>query len=130
MKKILSLILVVCLVLVISVAVLTGCGLFKTVTVEEAKTNLENAGYEVTVISGERYVDSAENPYPFLLAHELNYYLYAVKGDEKIYLYFFSSIDYASDNYTFMNGESGMTSGQSNELVYFATKQAKSDAGL
>ena len=129
MKKILSLALVACIVLTLSLVCFSGCFLFKSVSLDEVKSNLENAGYEVTVMSGDDYVESEENPYPFLLSSELKTYLYAVNGTDEIHLYFFWTTDDASDNYDFMNN-SKLTSGQINDVIYFATKQAKKDAGI
>lgn len=130
MKKILSVALILCFALTLSAFCLTGCSLFKSVSIDEAKANLENAGYEVTVMSGHDYVESDQNPYPFLMEFELEGYLYAVKGEDVIHLYFFTSVDNASDNYDFMNEYSDLTRGQSNAVIYMATKQAKADAGV
>ena len=129
MKRIISSLIAVALLAAIAVATLTACGLFKSITFDEAKENLENAGYEVTVMSGEEFVDWEENPYPFIMAHELENYLHAVKDDDEIYLYFFASVDQASDNYEFMTDKK-LSGGQNNKVVYFATKQAKKDAGV
>lgn len=127
MKKIGLLFLVFTLLVASTVVLFTGCGLFKEITVEEAKANLEAAGYEVTVMPGIEYVDSDDNPYPFILSSELDYYLYAVKGDDLIHIFFFNSIDIASQNYSFMN-DAKLLSGQHNKVVYLATKQARTDA--
>lgn len=108
---------------------LVGCGLFKSVTKDEAKENLEKAGYEVRVVDGSEFADSEENPYPSILSSELDYYLEAKKGDDEIHLYFFVDTDIASNNYSFMN-DPKLKSGQSNNVVYFGTKQAIKDAGL
>ena len=129
MKKILAFALVACIVLTLSLVCLSGCFLFKSISIDEVKTNLENAGYEVTVMSGDDYVESEENPYPFLISSELKQYLYATNGEDEIHLYFFYTTDDASDNYDFMNN-SKLTSGQINDVIYFATKQAKKDAGI
>ena len=130
MKKVLSFALILCFVLTLSALCLTGCALFKSLSIDEAKANLENAGYEVTLMSGHDYIESDQNPYPFLMEHELDGYLYAVKGEDVVYLYFFTSVDNASDNYDFMNEHSDLKRGQSNAVIYMATAQAKSDAGL
>ncbi|MBO4472655.1 MAG: hypothetical protein J5765_02475 [Clostridia bacterium] len=130
MKRIAIITLIVCFAAALSVGCFSGCSLFKSISLDEAKTNLESAGYEVTVMSGKEYVESDNNPYPFIMEFELDHYLYAVKGEDVIHLYFFSTIDDASDNYDFMTGEKGQTSGQKNELVYFGTKQAISDAKI
>ena len=111
------------------IVALVGCGLFKSVTLDEAKANLENAGYEVRVVAGDEFADSDENPFPSIVAFELDNYLEAKKGDDVVYLYFFASVDYASNNYSFMHYD-GLRSGQSNSLIYFGTKQAIKDAGL
>ena len=108
---------------------MVGCGLFKSVTLEGTKSNLEAAGYEVTVMEGSDFVDSDKNPHISITAAELDKYLCATKGDDVIHMYFFYSTNQASSNYSFMN-EDKLLGRQSNELVYFATKQARSDAGL
>ena len=123
-KRLLSF--VFALVLVVELA---SCGLFKSVTKEEAKSNLETAGYTVTVVEGSVYAESEDNEF-MLTAGELDTYMYAVKGEDKIKLFFFYTIDQASLNSEFMNNFDGLLSGQSNELVYFGTRQAIKDAGL
>ena len=129
MKKIIAFGVVLCFVLTLSLLCFSGCFLFKSISIDEVKANLENAGYEVTVMSGEDYIESEENPYPTLISSELKEYLYAVKGEDEIHLYFFYTTDDASENYDFMNN-SKLKSGQINDVVYFATKQAKKDAGI
>ncbi|MBQ9369716.1 MAG: hypothetical protein IJU10_01425 [Clostridia bacterium] len=128
MRKAISFLLILVFLLSVMAIGLTGCGLFKSVTLDEAKTNLTNAGYEVTVMSGDRYVEK-EDAISSIMAHELDNYLYAVKGEEEIHIFFFASVDYASDNIDFMRiGD--LYSGQNNEVVYLATKQARTDAGF
>lgn len=119
-----SLMLVIALLLFVG---LFGCRL-TSISVEEAKSNLEAAGYEVRLVEGSEWADSEENPYPTIMSTELDKYLEAKKDDEVIYMYFFYFTDDASNNYTFMNSK--YTSGQNNNLVYFGTKQAIKDAGL
>ena len=128
MKKVISIALITVFILSLAAIGLTGCFLFKTISLDEAKTNLTNAGYEVTVMSGDRYVEK-EDAISTIMAHELDNYLYAVKGEEEIHIFFFASVDYASDNIDFMRiGD--LYSGQNNEVVYLATKQARTDAGF
>ena len=128
MKKTLAIVLLAVLSLSLVAACANGCSFFKSISLDEAKTNLENAGYEVTVMSGSKYVER-EDAIPSIMSHELDNYLYAVKGEEEIHIFFFCSVDYASDNVDFMRiGD--LYSGQSNEVVYLATKQAKTDAGF
>lgn len=105
-----------------------GCRL-APLPMSEAETNLKNAGYEVTIVDGTTFADSDENPFLFLVGTELENYLEAKKDDDVIYMYYFYSIDSASDNYTFMS-YSNLRSGQNSKLVYFGTKQAITDAGL
>lgn len=121
--KLLSLMLVITLFFTI-----VGCS-FLGLTVDEAKANLEDAGYTVTVMDGADYIDSEENQFTMLVSSELDKYLYAEKGDDKIYMYFFYTTDNASQNYNFMN-MSGMRSGQNNKVVYFGTKQAVKDSKI
>ena len=108
---------------------LTSCGLFKSVTKEEAKANLEAAGYTVNVIEGSVYAESEDNEF-MLTASELETYMYAVKGEDKIKMFFFYTVNEASFNSEFMHNFDGLLSGQANELVYFGTRQAIKDAGL
>ena len=58
-----------------------GCS-FLGLTVDEAKANLEEAGYTVTVMDGADYIDSEENQFTMLVSSELDKYLYAEKGDD------------------------------------------------
>ena len=127
MKKRIATLLLVVLILAVSVTGLMGCGLFNTVTFEEVESNLNAAEYTVTVMSGKDYIESDKNPYPFLNEAELESYLYAVKGDDEIHVYYFRSIDIAENNYSFMSN-SNLLGGQNNQIVYFATKQARKDA--
>lgn len=108
---------------------LASCGLFKSVTKEEAKANLEAAGYTVNVIEGSAYAESEDNEF-MLTASELETYMYAVKGEDKIKMFFFYTVNEASFNSEFMHNFDGLLSGQANELVYFGTRQAIKDAGL
>lgn len=126
MKLIIKSLVIVIFALVLMV--FSGCR-FKPLSIEEAKTNLENAGYTVEIIEGSTFVDSEDNPYPFIMSTELDKYLVATKDNEEIHMYFFYSTDNASNNYSMMN-DSKLKSGQNNKLVYFGTKQAITDAGL
>ena len=110
------------------VMVLSSCR-FSSLPIEEAKSNLENAGYEVRIVPGDEFVDSDENPFPVILASELENYLVAKKGEDIIHMYFFINTTKASDNYAFMQYNK-LYGGQNNQLVYFGTKQANKDAGL
>lgn len=109
-------------------AVLTGCGLFKGISLDEVKANLEAAGYEVTVMTASQYVEW-EYAIPALTEFDLDKYLYAVKGEEVLHLFVFLSTDDASDNSGFINFN-GLKQGQHNETIYAATKQAKADAKI
>ena len=110
------------------VGILSGCNL-KGLTVEEAKTNLEAAGYTVTVREGEEFIESGDCEFDTIFSSELEHYLYAEKGEDKIYMYFFININTASNNYTFMTMD-GLRSGQNNKTVYFGTKQAVKDSKI
>ena len=127
MKKTVSLFLVTVFLLSAAVFALSGCGLLKSITPDEAKQTLESAGYTVTVMSGEEYAESDENTY-MLFATELDSYLYAVKDSDVIYMYFFTDTDTASRNYDFMIAPDKLLGGQNNNVIYFATKQARKDA--
>lgn len=127
MKKT-SLILIVALLLVFSAVSLMGCGLFKEIKFDEVKANLENAGYQVTVLTGEEYVQR-EDAYPSIFASELEQYINAVKGEDHIEIFFFTTVDIASSNANFITGP-GLYEGQSNKVVYIGTKQARSDAKI
>lgn len=126
MKKIPVAIVLVALIVVIASS-FVACNLFKEIKLDEVKTNLKNAHYNVTVQTGAEYCEG-ENPYN-LTASTLKTYLYASKGDDVIYVFFFTSIDAASFEKDFIM-INGMYDGQSNEVVYYATKQARKDAGI
>lgn len=128
MKKTTALLLVVA-ILAISVISFAGCDLFKSIELDETKANLEAAGYTVTVMSGDDYVQR-EDAVITIMSSELSQYLYAVKGDEKIEIFFFYSIEDASRNYDFINDNSMRSKGQSNNVVYQATSQAAKDAKI
>lgn len=127
MKKIISISLAV-VVLALSVLFVAGCSLFKGINLDEVKTNLKNAGYTVTVLTGNEYVET-EDAVSAIASYELENYLYAVKGEDKIHIFFFDSIDTASFNSDFINF-SGLLGGQSNEVIYRGTRQAIKDAGI
>ncbi len=110
------------------VGILSGCNL-KGLTVDEAKANLEAAGYTVTVRDGEEFVDSGDCQFDTIFSVELEKYLYAEKGEEKIHMYFFVTVDTASRNYDFMYMD-GLRTGQNNKTVYFGTKQAIKDSKI
>ena len=110
------------------VGVLSGCNL-KGLNADEAKANLEAAGYTVTVREGEEFVNSGDCQFDTIFSTELEKYLYAVKGEDKIYMYFFYFIETASSNYDFMHMD-GLKSGQNNKTVYFGTKQAIKDSKI
>lgn len=110
------------------VGILSGCNL-KGLTADEAKANLEAAGYTVTVREGEEFVNSGDCQFDTIFSTELEKYLYAVKGEDKIYMYFFYFIETASSNYDFMHMD-GLKSGQNNKTVYFGTKQAIKDSKI
>ena len=78
MKKTLSLLFAVSFLTIIIVSV-TGCNLFKPIELDEVKTTLKNAGYTVTVMTGDEYVET-EVAVGSFGAYELEKYLYAVKG--------------------------------------------------
>ena len=128
MKKPSALLLIITILLMVSAVSFMGCGLFKEIKLSEVKTNLENANYTVTVMTGEQYVQT-EDADPFVSAAELETYLYAVKGNELIHVFFFYTIDQASWANDAMIYPT-LYSGQSNKVVYFATKQARKDAKL
>ena len=127
MKKI-TIALLIAILSAFSAFSFVGCGLFKSIKLDEAKANLENAGYAVTVMTGEEYVET-EDAVSAITSSELAEYLYAVKGGDEIRLFFFYTIDDASFNSDFIvfNGQLG---GQSNEVLYRGTRQAIKDAGL
>ena len=89
MKKTLPLLLAVT-ILVLSVFSFASCDLFKSIELDETKANLEAAGYTVTVMSGLEYVQR-DDAFPTIISSELSDYLYAVKGDEQIKIFFFKT---------------------------------------
>lgn len=128
MKKTAILFLAVVLLLSISVVALFGCSLFKGIKLDEVKSNLKNAGYEITVMTGEEY-EKWEDADPFVTTGELETYLYAVKGSDYIHIFFFTNNDTASYNSDILVYPE-LYSGQSNNVIYYATKQARKDAKL
>lgn len=110
------------------------CALFSLVscrftapTVEEAKTTLGEAGYAVTVKTSEELTDETE---PFLSTITgIENCLHAKKEKDEIYLIYFFSIDWAEDEYSFINTDFERK-GQINHLIYVGTKQAVKDAKL
>ena len=127
MKKSIAIVLIVAVLAAIAVSAV-GCNLFKDISIDEVKSNLEAADYQVEVLTGAQYIEQSGNPY-LLNDFDLDAYLCGVKGEEKIELFVFSSTDTASNNYDFMHSDLP-ASGQSNKVVYFATKQAQKDAQL
>ena len=126
MKKVVSLVLVIALFAVIATVSFAGCNLFKSISLDEAKANLEGAGYTVTVMTGKEFVESDRETYT-IMESELENYLYAVKGSDEIHMFFFYTINDAERNYDFIS-DSKLLEGQKNEVVYLATKQARKDA--
>ena len=115
---------IISIILVVCAVSMMGCDFFKSVSADEAKANLQNAGYTIAIeMSGNEFDRNKFN----LTSGELEKYIYAYKGDDKIHIYVFRSIADAENNYSFMI-ESNLLGGQSNEIVYFATKQARKDA--
>ena len=129
MKRIVSIVLVTLFLFALSAFCFGGCGLFKSISLEEAKSNLESAGYEVTVMSGDDFVDLDDNGFPTITSSELKNYLYAVKGEDLIHIFFFYTTDDASDNADFIDAPK-LLRGQTNEVVYLGTKQAQKDAKI
>lgn len=125
MKKTVSLLLLVAVLSAVVVTCFVGCNLFKEIKLDEAKATLENEGYTVTEVPVKEYVDSEANEFNITEA-ELERYMYAVKGNDVVYLFQFVTIDTAEFNYGFMNKD-GMLGGQSNNVVYLATKQGQKD---
>lgn len=128
MKKTTIALLLIVTVLTLSVLSLVGCGLFNKTSFDEAKENLSNAGYTITELTGEEY---EETPDALLSVSSatLERYVHAVKGSDEIHMFLFVSVQIASDEYTFMEMD-GLLGGQNNQVVYFATKQARKDSKL
>ena len=124
MKKILSF-----LVAVLMLVTLASCSFFG-LTVEQAEANLNDAGYEVHVIAG---ADFNEDECPInvgtMLSSEIDYYLWAKKGDDEIYLFFFPDSERASDALMTMSHKT-FKSGSNSGTVYFGTKQAIKDSKI
>ena len=127
MKRTLTLFASFILMLLVALT-LSSCSLFG-LSVEQAEANLNDAGYRIEIKDGSEYVESDENPFPAISGAELEYYLYAEKGDDKIYMYFFISIDAAESNYSFMSMK-GLSSGHNNKVIYFGTKQDIKDSKI
>lgn len=127
MKKTIVLLLIVT-VMTFAVLSFVGCGLFNKTGFDDAKSNLEKAGYTVTVLTGEEYVELPD-ALPSVSSSTLERYAHAVKGDDEIHIFLFTSVDTASNESEFMNMDN-LLQGQNNEIVYFATKQARKDSKL
>ena len=127
MKKIISLSLAV-IVIALSVLFVAGCSLFTGIKLDTVNTNLKDAGYTVTVLTGDEYVET-DDAVLAISAAELNKFLYAVKGEDEIYIFFFTDINTASLNSDFII-INGMLGGQHNEVIYRGTRQAIKDAGI
>ena len=127
MKKIISISLAV-IVISLSVLFVAGCSLFTGIKLDEVKTNLENAGYTVNVMTGDEYVET-DDAVLAISAAELNKFLYAVKGEDEIYIFFFTDMSTASFNSDFIY-INGLLGGQHNEVIYRGTRQAIKDAGI
>ena len=127
MKKICSLLFAVSF-LALSVISFAGCSLFTGIDLEEVKGNLENAGYTVNVMTGDEYVET-DDAVLTITSAELEKYLYAVKGEDEIHIFFFINIDTASFNSDFIY-INGLLGGQHNEVIYRGTRQAIKDAGI
>ncbi len=126
MKRKVFAIALVAVLLVAIVASCVACNMFKKIKLDEVKPKLESAGYTVTVLSGEVYCEG-ENPY-WLNSATLQQYLKGTKGNDIIEIFFFDSTDSASRASEFIH--TSEYTGQSNEVFYIATKQARNDAGL
>jgi hypothetical protein len=129
MKKSIALLIIVAVLSATVIVSLAGCKLFKGINVDDAKSNLEAAKYEITELSGKEFVQQKGEEYPFVIESELERYLCAVKGDEKIEIFVFTTTRVAERNYDSLHINASK-SGQSNEVIYFATKQAYADAKI
>lgn len=124
MKKIMCLV-----VALMALFALTSCSFFG-LSCDQARTNLEEAGYNVTVIDGMDFdYESCPVYSATIIGSEIDKYLVAEKGDDVIYMWFFYFLDDASDEYTFMSHKT-FKSGQNNNVVYFGTKQAIKDSKI
>ena len=90
----------------------------------KVKETLEAKDYKVTVLSGDALDKEFETS--SLSSLELEYYLYAEKGDDKLYLYYFYTNKDAEFEFNFIRHD-GLQSGQSNNVLYFGTSQALED---
>ena len=103
---------------------LTSCR-FNTPTIEEEKGLMTEAGYTITLTTGEDVeTNNKETPLYGLIGIESC--LYAKKDSDEIYMMWFSSIEMASD--LMMNTK--LRTGQINEFAYAGTAQAIKDAKL
>ena len=123
MKKTIIALLVVTVLTAVSLA---GCSLFNNTSFDDAKKNLDAAGYAITELTGEEYVNTPDAQ-PSVSSANLERYVHAVKGDDEIHIFLFTSINAASNEYTFMQTD-GLLGGQVNQVVYYGTKQARKDA--
>ena len=100
----------------------------KSISKDDAKANLEGAGYKVEIMDGDEYSDSDKNEFA-ITSIDLEYYLFATKDSEQIHIFFFISTDAASNNEPFISF-SNLSSGQTNNVLYYGTKQAIKDAKI
>ncbi len=91
----------------------------------KVKETLEAKDYKVTVLSGEALDKEFETS--SLSSLELEYYLFAEKGDDKLYLYYFYTNKDAEFEFNFLDHD-GLQKGQSGNVIYFGTSQALEDS--
>ena len=96
-----------------------------TPTIEEEQTLLGDAGYALTLITGDD-IDTSDKNTPMFGLIGVQEVLHANKESDEIYLMWFSSIAMASDYIL----ATKLKTGQINEMLYAGTAQAIKDAKL
>jgi len=123
MKKLILLLIVALFTLTLASCSLNG------ISIEEAEANLKEAGYtDIVIMTGEEYVNQEDCEYPSIFASELDYYLYARKGQDYIKMFYFWSVDAASSNAEWMFSPD--YTGQTNNIYYIGTRQAIKDVKI
>ena len=103
---------------------LASCS-FSAPSIKEEKGVLTEAGYTVTVTSGDD-IDTTSKDTPLYGLVGVEDCLYAQKDSDEIYLIYFVSTSFASDSMIYTK----LKVGQINQLVYTGTAQAIKDAKL
>ena len=84
--------------------------------------------YTVTEMTGEEYIEMPD-ALPSASSADMERCIRAIKGSDESQIFLFAAIEIASTEKEFVSMKWRL-SGQNNEIVYFATKQAGKDSKL